>query len=154
MFNGIRNYWNFLPDMALAHILLRIPLAVVFITQGINKLPFDPAAASAFGVITLVWWVVVYGEIAAGIGLLVGAIPTFPVLKDIPVLAELGDVITRLSGIGMCCILTGIIWVVLKPASLWDFILYDNLHLFLWVGGLYFALRGNWAVAVNKVSLQ
>jgi len=24
-----------------------------------------------------------------------------------------------------------------------DVILYDNLHVFLWVGGLYFALRGN-----------
>lgn len=150
MFINIRNYWNRLPDLPLAHILLRIPLAVVFITQGINKLPFDPAVAAAFGVIPLVWWVVVYGEIAAGIGLLAGAVTTFPRIRDIPLVAELGDMITRFSGITMCCIMTGVIWTVLKPESLWNFVLYDNLHLFLWVGGLYFALRGNWAVAVNK----
>ena len=53
-----------------------------------------------------------------------------------------GDMITRFSGITMCCIMTGVIWIG-EPESLWDVILYDNLHVFLWVGGLFFALRGN-----------
>jgi putative oxidoreductase len=39
---------------------------------------------------------------------------------------------------------------VTKPSSLLDVVLYDNFHLFLWAGGLYFALRGNWAVAMTK----
>jgi putative oxidoreductase len=52
----------------------------------------------------------------------------------------------------MCCVVTGVIWVVIKPESLIQFILNDYLHLSLWVGGLYFALRGNWAVAVQKKS--
>ena len=30
-----------------------------------------------------------------------------------------------------------------EPESFMDVILYDNLHVFLWVGGLIFALRGN-----------
>ena len=149
-FVNVRNYWNRLPDLALAHFLLRIPLAIVFITQGISKLPFDPAGGEAFGLIPLVWWVVVYGEIAAGIGLLVGGLATLPRIQDIPLVAELGDMLTRFCGITMCCVVTGVIWVVSRPESLWAFVLYDNLHLFLWVGGLYFALRGNWAVAVNK----
>ena len=38
--------------------------------------------------------------------------------------------------------MTGVIWVG-EPASFWDVILYDNFHVLLWVGGLFFALRGN-----------
>jgi putative oxidoreductase len=150
MLNLIRNYWKQLPDFSLSHILLRIPLAVVFIQQGFNKLPFDPAVGEGFGLPALVWWVVIYGELAAGVGLLVGAVTTIHLIRDIPFVAELGDLITRMSGITMCCITTGIIWVVTKPESLQQVILYDNFHVFLWAGGLYFALRGNWAVAVNK----
>lgn len=150
MLNLIRNYWKQLPDFSLSHILLRIPLAVVFIQQGFNKLPFDPAVGEGFGLPALVWWVVIYGELGAGIGLLVGAVTTIHLIRDIPFVAEVGDLITRMSGITMCCITTGIIWVVTKPESLQQVILYDNFHVFLWAGGLYFALRGNWAVAVNK----
>ena len=39
--------------------------------------------------------------------------------------------------------MTGVIWIG-QPTSLMDVILYDNLHVFLWFGGLFFALRGNW----------
>ena len=53
-----------------------------------------------------------------------------------------GDLITRFSGITMTCIATGVIWI-LSPASLWDVIYKDYLHVSLYVGGLYFALRGN-----------
>jgi putative oxidoreductase len=42
----------------------------------------------------------------------------------------------------MGCIATGVIWVS-QPSSLLDVLLYDNLHVFLWAGGLYFALKGN-----------
>ena len=55
---------------------------------------------------------------------------------------ELGDLVTRFSGITMACIATGVIWI-LNPASLWDVIYKDYLHVSLYVGGLYFALRGN-----------
>ena len=42
----------------------------------------------------------------------------------------------------MTCIATGVIWI-LSPQSLWDVIYKDYLHVSLYVGGLYFALRGN-----------
>ena len=75
------------------------------------------------------------GSIIRGIGLIAGGI-----------LArwweEIGDLITRFSGITICSIMTGVIWIG-EPASFMDVILYDNLHVFLWVGGLFFALRGN-----------
>ena len=134
----------------MSHILLRIPLAIVFIQQGLSKFPVDAATGGAFGIPFLVWWFVCYGEVAAGIGLLVGALATLPRVREIPIVAELGDLLTRFSGITMCCVVTGVIWVVIKPESLIQFILNDYLHLSLWVGGLYFALRGNWAVAVQK----
>ena len=57
-------------------------------------------------------------------------------------LSELSDMLTRFSGITICSIMTGVIWIS-QPESFVDVILYDNLHVFLWVGGLYFALRGN-----------
>jgi putative oxidoreductase len=146
----IKSYWASLPDFSMSHILLRIPLAIVFIQQGLSKFPVDATGGAAFGIPFLVWWFVCFGEVAAGIGLLVGALTTLPRIRDIPVIAELGDLLTRFSGITMCCVVTGIIWVVIKPESLLQFILNDYLHLSLWVGGLYFALRGNWAVAVQK----
>lgn len=148
-YNTVKKYWRALPDFSWSHILLRIPLAVVFIQQGLNKMPFDPAGGAAFGLGELTWWIVVYGELLAGIGLLIGGLMSLHKIKDIPFVAEIGDLLTRFSGITMCCIMTGVIWVVMKPDSLMA-VLNDSFHLFLWVGGLYFALRGNWAVAVEK----
>jgi putative oxidoreductase len=149
-FLSLKNYWVALPDFSMSHVLLRIPLAIVFIQQGLSKFPVDASMGAAFGLSYLVWWFVCFGEVAAGIGLLVGAMATLPRAREIPVLAELGDFVTRFSGITMCCVVTGVIWVVIKPDDLVQFILNDNLHLFLWVGGLYFGLRGNWAVAIQK----
>ena len=54
----------------------------------------------------------------------------------------LGNTVTRFSGITICSIMTGVIWIG-EPETILDVILYDNLHVFLWVGGLFFALRGN-----------
>jgi putative oxidoreductase len=146
----LKNYWQQLPDFSLSHILLRIPLALVFIGQGLSKMPFDPAVGLGFGLPPLVWFFVCFGELAAGVGLLAGGLATLPRIRDLPTVAVLGDMLTRFSGIVMCCIATGVIWTVIKPESLLAFIVSDYLHFSLWAGGLYFALRGNWAVAVNK----
>ena len=147
---SIKNYWKTLPDFSWSNLLLRIPLALIFINQGLAKLPFDPTGGAAFGISSLVWWFVAYGEVLAGAGLLAGGVATLYRIRDIPYVAEIGDALTRFSGIVMCCVATGVIWVVLKPESLLTFILTDYMHFSLWIGGLYFALRGNWAVAVAK----
>lgn len=147
---SFRNYWNQLPDLSLSHILLRIPLALLFINQGLSKFPFDAATGQSMGVSPLVWWFVCYGEVAAGLGLLVGGLTTIPKIRDTALLAIVGDLITRFSGIVMCCVVTGVIWTVIKPDSLWNFIMTDYMHFSLWAGGLYFGLRGNWAVAIDK----
>ena len=134
-----------IPDFCLSHWLLRIPLAIVFLQQGISKLPFSLDDADSWELPYLVWWFVVYGEIGAGIGLILSGIMVSKIAGDYIWdfwIQDLGDLLTRFSGIVMCCIVTGVIWIS-EPASFWDVILYDNLHVFLWVGGLFFALRGS-----------
>ena len=127
-----------IPSFALSHWLLRIPLAIVFIQQGSSKFPVTLEDAEVYELPYLVWWFVAYGELGAGFGLIAGGLLLF--FKNIWI--NIGDVITRFSGFTLGCITTGVIWVS-KPESFIDVILYDNLHVFLWVGGLYFALRGS-----------
>ena len=119
----------------MSHWLLRIPLVIVFLQQGLSKCPVTIEGAESFDLPYIVWWFAAYGEIGAGIGLLVGGIMMYSWWSWV------GDLITRFSGFVIGCIMTGVIWVG-QPDSFMDVILYDNLHVLLWVGGLYFALRG------------
>ena len=132
----IKNVVNKIPEFCLSHWLFRIPLAIVFLQQGLSKFPVTVEGAESYDLPYIVWWFAAYGEIGAGIGLIMGGAIIWQKLK------EINEIITRFSGITICCIMTGVIWVG-QPESFWDVILYDNFHVFLWVGGLYFALRGN-----------
>ena len=127
-----------IPSFALSHWLLRVPLAIVFIQQGFSKFPLLLEDAEIYELPYLVWWFVAYGELGAGFGLVIGGI----LLSFKHKFSYLGDVVTRFSGFTIGCITTGVIWIS-KPVSFIDVILYDNLHVLLWVGGLYFALRGS-----------
>ena len=131
---------NKIPEFCQSHWLWRIPLSVVFIQQGWWKMPVDIAEAESYGLSYLTWWVVTYGEFLAGVGLLIGGILNKMWMYDMP--DWVGDMVTRFSGITICCIMTGVIWIG-DPESILDVLFYDNLHVLLWVGGLYFALRGN-----------
>ena len=124
----------------LATFLLRIPLAVMFFQQGLSKFPINELTAEAFGLPYVVWWFVAYGEVGSAIGLIVGGV--FGILVTKGVVSNLADVLTRFSGITMTGVVTGVIWLGM-PSSLMDVILNDYLHLSLYVGGLYFALRVN-----------
>ena len=143
------------PPANIATFFLRIPLSAMFLQQGLSKLPVTGAVAEAWGLPYIVWWFVTWGEIGAAVGLMVGGlfslIPWYnkhffitrlstPYIKEI--IYNIGDLITRFSGITMTCIATGVIWI-LSPDNLWDVIYKDYLHVSLYVGGLYFALRGN-----------
>ena len=61
----------------IAQFLLRLPVSILFLQQGLSKLPVTEATADGFGLPFIVWWFVAYGEIGAGIGLLVGGILGF-----------------------------------------------------------------------------
>ena len=126
-----------LKELRLSTWLLRIPIVIVFIQQGLSKFPVTLEDAQAFDLPYIVWWFVAYGELGAGIGLIVGGLVIWNKLWP-----WVGDAITRFSGFTIGCIMTGVIWSG-EPDSLMDVILYDNFHVLLWVGGLFFALRGN-----------
>ena len=125
-----------IPEFCMTHWLLRIPIIVVFFQQGMNKWPIN-LEDSPVELTLLVWTFVVLGELGAAAGLLVGGMADY-----IKRTKEFGDVITRFSGITIASIMTGVIWTG-EPESFWDVLWYDNLHVLLWVGGMYFALRGN-----------
>ena len=131
-----------IPEFCASHWRLRIPLAIVFIQQGLSKFPVSQDDAVAYELPFLVWWFVAYGELGSGVGLLVAAFLSLKAISHVPFVSDFSDMLSRFSGITMCCITTGVIWIS-QPESFMDVILYDNLHVFLWVGGLYFALRGN-----------
>jgi putative oxidoreductase len=141
MQRSLKSITTRIPEFCLSHWLLRVPLAVVFIQQGLSKFPVTVEDAESFELPFLVWWIVAHGELGAGIGLLIGGFFAAKLIS-ISFIPEFGDMVTRFAGITICSITTGIIWVS-QPESFLDVILYDNLHVFFWVCGLYFALRGN-----------
>ena len=126
-----------IPEFKSANFLIRVPLAIVFILQGLSKLPVNIEDAESYGLPMTVWFFVAWGELFAGVGLLIGALAIFPKLWPV-----FGDALTRFCGITICGTMTGVI-LIGEPDSLIDVLLYDNLHVMLYCGGLFFALRGN-----------
>ena len=111
-----------------------------FCSTRFRQLPVDAETAASFDLPYLVWRVVAYGELGAAIGLFFGGL--FFTDKFSELIKEASDILTRFSGFTIGCIMTGVIWIAQSESAL-DVILYDNFHVMLWVGGLYFALRGN-----------
>ena len=124
----------------LATFLLRIPLSVMFLQQGLDKFPVNEETADAVGLPYIVWWFVAFGEVGSAIGLIMGGI--FGIFFTKGIISNLAYLLTRFSGITMTCVVTGVIWLMM-PSNLLDVVLNDYLHVSLYVGGLYFALRGN-----------
>ncbi|MBF9035326.1 DoxX family membrane protein [Rhodobacterales bacterium HKCCE2091] len=117
-----------LPGAGLAHWLLRLPLAAVFLYHGIGKFGGLAAGAEFMGLPLAVWTLVAIGEVAAGLALIGGGVLT----------GRVGDILTRLGGIGVAVIMVGaIILVHLGPWSGMEF------QVVLLGAGLFFALRGN-----------
>ena len=82
-----------LPTFTISHWLLRIPLSIVFIQQGLSKFPVSVEDASVYELPYLVWWFVAYGELGAGFGLIFGGFFLF--FNNL--LANLGDIVTEIQ---------------------------------------------------------
>ena len=128
------SYLKKLAKINLSTWLLRVPLAIVFIQQGLAKIPVTLEDAQSFDLPLVVWFFVAWGELGAGLGLIIGGLFIWNRLWP-----WVGDLITRFSGFTIGCIMTGVIWIG-EPESFMYVILYDNLHVLLWVGGLFFAM--------------
>ena len=127
-----------LPSVSSADWLIRASLAGTFLYHGITKFPALAAGAEMLGLPLWLWTLVALVETGAGLGLLVGG----------ALRTALGDVITRLSGLGIAVTMVGAIYLV--HWGQWSNIPSES-HPFggmefqtlLVATGLFFALRGN-----------
>ena len=120
-----------LPRGTHAHWLLRAALALVLVQQGIDKFPLSADAAAGFGLPFALWALAAVGEIGAGVLLIVAGF----------LRGALGNLLTRIAGAGLAVIVLGVLFVAYggTPA---DWVIFNQFHLLLMAGGLYFALTG------------
>ncbi|MEM6355583.1 MAG: hypothetical protein AAF844_07850 [Pseudomonadota bacterium] len=121
-----------LPALLWAHWLLRLPLALIIFQQGAAKTPITAEDAASYGLPLAAWALAAFGEMAAGIGLVAGGF----------VRGWQGDLMTRLAGAALASIVVGVLIVVYWAPPL-EILLYNQFHLLLLLGGLFFAFRGN-----------
>lgn len=96
------------------------------------KAPLSADDAAAFGVPLAMWGLAAMGEIIAGAVLILGGF-----FRN-----WIGDLMTRFAGAAIAAIVAGVLIVAYWAPPL-DILLYNQFHVLLLVGGLYFALRGN-----------
>ena len=139
-FDGIAN-----PIRGIADWLLRIGLGIAFFLHGYGKLPISdgfigyldskgvPLAEAAA-------YLVAWGEILAGLGIIVGGILAKPMV-------QLGHLVTRMSGGAIGVIM---IFALLIAHSDWGIffgergsVLFASEQLFLLLLGTFYAIRGN-----------
>ncbi len=109
------------------HWLLRLSLAGTFIAHGIPKFPPDDMVA--MGMPAIVGWLVAFGEVGAGLALIVGAFAD--------------ERLTRLGGLLVVVIMTGAILIV-HAKNGW---LVQNggmeFQVLMLAAGMYFLTKGN-----------
>ena len=125
--------------------LLRIGLGVSFFLHGYGKVPIqqgfvDWLASKGIPFADLTAFLVAWGEMLSGIGILIGGL----IALSLP---TIGNIITRLSGGAVMVIMIG---ALLLAHSDWAIfigergsILFASEQLFLLFLGTYFAIRGN-----------
>jgi len=133
------------PLKAYANCLLKIGLGISFFLHGYGKLPISEGfvgwlsskgISSASVVAPLIAW----GEILAGLGILLGGLIGTKA-------AILGNVVTRLSGGAIGIIMIGAILIAHSDWGIFTgergAVLFASEQLFLLLLGVYFAIKGN-----------
>ena len=126
------------PFLPIAPWLLRLGLGTSFILHGYGKFPLPPEKmvtwfeSMGYMYPEVVTSMVAVGEVAAGVGIIIGGL----------VNNNIGTLITRLSGGAVVVIMIGAIliahsdWLITKK-------LFMSEQIFLLILGLYFAIKGN-----------
>ena len=134
-----------LPLHGIADWLLRLGLGIAFFLHGYGKLPISEGFIGWLGskgipMAEATAYLVAWGEILAGVGIIIGGILAKP-------MSQLGHFITRLSGGAIGVIM---IFALLIAHSDWGIffgergsVLFASEQLFLLLLGTFYAIRGN-----------
>tara|TARA_B100000575_G_scaffold255599_1_gene225469 strand:- start:338 stop:784 length:447 start_codon:yes stop_codon:yes gene_type:complete len=134
-----------LPLKASADWLLRLGLGIAFFLHGYGKLPISEGfvgwlGSSGVPMAEVSAYLVAWGEILAGLGIIVGGILASP-------MSQLGHFITRISGGAIGVIM---IFALLIAHSDWGIffgergsVLFASEQLFLLLLGIFYAIKGN-----------
>ena len=126
------------PFSGIAPWLLRLSLGTSFFLHGYGKFPLPPQKMVVWfeskGIIwpELITSLVGLGEVIAGIGIVLGGL----------LFNQLGNLITRLSGGAVVVIMIGA-FVIAHPDWFITKDLFMSEQIFLFILGLYFAIKGN-----------
>ena len=129
--------------------LLALGLGVSFTLHGIGKFPLPPErmvdwfAGMGYKTPELVTSAVAIGEVAAGVGIIVGGLLyLLNLIVKNKAFFIIGDILTRLSALGVVIIMIGAIliahsdWLITQK-------LFMSEQIFLLILGFYFTLKGN-----------
>ena len=126
------------PFLPITPWLLRLGLGTSFILHGLGKFPLPPEKMvtwfekMGYMYPEIITSMVAIGEVVAGAGIIIGGL----------IISNTGTLITRLSGGAVVVIMIGAIliahsdWLVTKK-------LFMSEQIFLFILGLYFAIKGN-----------
>ena len=118
---------------AIASLLLRLGVGIAFIIHGYNKFPLPPESLIDFFVLSpALASAVALSELFSGIILIIGGFIKNPY----------GNILTRLAGFSIVVLMVNIFavahtdWFINKK-------LFTNPQIFLFIGGIYFLIKGN-----------
>jgi putative oxidoreductase len=125
------------PLMGFADWIIRIGLGVSFFLHGFGKLPVDASGWFASNLGYPVALMVAWGEVLAGLGVILGGLLS----------GAIGNLITRLSGGAIGIIMIGAITIAHSNWGIFfgerGSVLFASEQLFLLLLGIYFAIKGN-----------
>ena len=131
LINKINNFFsNF---EALASLFLRFGVAIAFLIHGLNKFPLPPKGLiEYFNLSPSLASFVAISEVSAGLALIVGGFVKNPY----------GNFITRLAGFTIFIMMINI-FAIAHTDWFINTKLFTSEQIFLFIGGLYFLIKGN-----------
>ena len=123
----------FLNFEALASHLLRFGVGLAFIIHGLNKFPLPPESLiEYFDLSPLLASAVALSELSAGVILIVGGF-----VKN-----SYGNILTRAAGFTIVILMINI-FAIAHPDWFINKKLFTSEQIFLFIGGVYFLIKGN-----------
>ena len=125
---------NFFSNIeSLASLLLRFGVGIAFIIHGLNKFPLPPEGLiEYFDLSPMLASFVAISELSAGILLIIGGFIRNPY----------GDILTRLASLTIVIMMINI-FAIAHQDWFFNTKLFTSEQIFLFLGGIYFLIKGN-----------